>query len=65
MKLVGQHALGVGMQAIAEAFGPWGEAGLDPRKVLEVWRDSRDRSGSCGKAARVAVNDYSPHSPCA
>ena len=51
MKLVVNSLLGVGMQAIAEAVVLGEKAGLDRDRLLEVLaKDSRGRSGPCGKA---------------
>ena len=64
MKLVVNSLLGIGMQAIAEAFVLGEKAGLDRTRLLQVLSETAVVSPAhVGKLERAMKSDYSPQFP--
>jgi 3-hydroxyisobutyrate dehydrogenase-like beta-hydroxyacid dehydrogenase len=64
MKLVVNSLLGVGMQAIAEAFALGEKAGLDRNRLLDVLSQTAVLAPAhVGKLQRAMIGDYSPQFP--
>jgi 3-hydroxyisobutyrate dehydrogenase-like beta-hydroxyacid dehydrogenase len=64
MKLVVNTLLGIGMQAIAEAFALGEKAGLDRHRLLDVLSQTAVVAPAhVGKLQRAMIGDYSPQFP--